>query len=630
MFEGQPKGLYTLALANTGERFGYYTMLAIFTLFLQAKFGYTAKETSTIFASFLACVYFMPVIGGYLADKFGYGRMVTLGVCVMFAGYVLLSIPFEGAAPMFIALFAISLGTGLFKGNLQVMVGNLYDDPRYSAKRDTAFSIFYMAINVGALFAPTAANKVAGYFLGKSGLTYDPDIPSLANVLVRDPENMTVKQVANLADLAGKQGVDAQQLEGITKFCNEYGSVEQLANAPISKLGEHVGNIDVAAMLQPLTEFSSKYLNELSGAYHWGFAVACISLIVSMLIYVLGRSTFRGVEGKSTVAPKTAAKGDDKPTGLEELSQSETRQRITALVLVFAVVIFFWMSFHQNGLTLTFFARDYTAKSIAGIGTIAFNVINLALIIVAFYALFNVFQSKRGRSRIISGGLIVACMLAIWGIYVGSGSGEEMKVGPELYQQFNPFFVVLLTPVSLAIFGALAKRGKEPSAPFKIGLGMIIAALGFLVMAIGSMGLPKPEVAADVQTSGWDAAQWGAFFNQYLPLVGQGDGIAAAAESFSRISPMWLICTYLVLTFAELLLSPMGISFVSKVAPPKYKGLMMGGWFAATAIGNYLVAVIGYLWGAVDLWMLWGILICLCLISALFIFSILKRLEKVC
>lgn len=107
--------MYTLALANTGERFGYYTMLAIFTLFLQAKFGYTAAQTSTIFGSFLACVYFMPVIGGTLADKFGYGKMVTTGIVIMFLGYILLSIPMDGAAPMFAALFAISLGTGLFK-----------------------------------------------------------------------------------------------------------------------------------------------------------------------------------------------------------------------------------------------------------------------------------------------------------------------------------------------------------------------------------------------------------------------------------------------------------------------------------------------------------------------------------
>ena len=167
MFQNQPKGLYALALANTGERFGYYTMLAIFTLFLQAKFGFSSAATSNIFAGFLALVYFLPILGGILADKFGYGKMVTAGIIVMFAGYTCLAIPTGGdafgVAAMFGALFLIALGTGLFKGNLQVMVGNLYDDPKYSDKRDTAFSLFYMAINIGALFAPTAASKITEY-----------------------------------------------------------------------------------------------------------------------------------------------------------------------------------------------------------------------------------------------------------------------------------------------------------------------------------------------------------------------------------------------------------------------------------------------------------------------------------
>ena len=176
MLQGQPKGLYALALANTGERFGYYTMLAIFTLFLQAKFGYTAAETSTIFASFLAFVYFTPLIGGMLADKFGYGKMVTTGIIIMFFGYLFLAIPTDAATGkllMFGALAMIACGTGLFKGNLQVMVGNLYDAPEYKHKRDTAFSLFYMAINIGAMFAPTAATKMTDWMLAKYGLTYN-------------------------------------------------------------------------------------------------------------------------------------------------------------------------------------------------------------------------------------------------------------------------------------------------------------------------------------------------------------------------------------------------------------------------------------------------------------------------
>ena len=164
MFENQPKALYALALANTGERFGYYTMLAVFALFLRANFGLEAGTAGLIYSIFLGLVYFLPLIGGVMADKFGYGRMVTIGIAIMFVGYLFLSIPLGGGSVAFVAMLAalllISFGTGLFKGNLQVMVGNLYDTPELAGTRDSAFSIFYMAINIGALFAPTAAVKI--------------------------------------------------------------------------------------------------------------------------------------------------------------------------------------------------------------------------------------------------------------------------------------------------------------------------------------------------------------------------------------------------------------------------------------------------------------------------------------
>ena len=145
MFEGQPKGLYALALANTGERFGYYTMIAVFALFLRANFGLDAGWAGEIYGDFLMLVYFLPILGGIMADKFGFGRMVTIGIVIMFLGYLLLSIPLGGKAvgiiAMLVALVLISFGTGLFKGNLQVMVGNLYDDPQYADKRDAGFSL---------------------------------------------------------------------------------------------------------------------------------------------------------------------------------------------------------------------------------------------------------------------------------------------------------------------------------------------------------------------------------------------------------------------------------------------------------------------------------------------------------
>ena len=557
MFEGQPKGLYALALANTGERFGYYTMLAIFTLFLQAKFGYTATETSTIFASFLGFVYFMPLVGGILADKFGYGKMVTSGIVIMFLGYVLLAIPtaadFSGKAMMFGALALISCGTGLFKGNLQVLVGNLYDNPQLSSKRDTAFSLFYMAINIGALFAPTAATKITNYVLAGSNFTYEPQIPSLAH----------------------------QFLDGTIKADGRV-LLEQLKAAQ-----GYAGD---------MTTFCTTYISELSRAYNYGFAVACVSLIVSMIIYLVFRSTFKHADVNNK---QKAAKAGSDAAAEPELSPEETKQRIVALLLVFAVVIFFWMAFHQNGLTMTFFARDYTAKSVVGLNRLGFDILNLVLIVVSVYSAFSLFQSKTTKGKTIAALVLAGAIIGIVANY--SSLEAEIKILPQIFQQFNPFFVVALTPVSLAVFGYLGRKGKEPTAPRKIGYGMLIAACGFLVLAIASFGLPTPT---EVKNSGISDSQ--------------------------LVSPDWLISTYLVLTFAELLLSPMGISFVSKVAPPKYKGMMMGGWFVATAIGNYLVAIIGYLWGDMQLWMVWSVLIVCCLLSALFIFSILKRLEKVC
>lgn len=175
MFEGQPKGLYALALANTGERFGYYTMLAVFTLFLMDNFGWSQGVAGVWYAVFLALVYFLPLVGGIVADKIGFGKCVTTGIIVMFLGYLLLSIPagsgIVAVGIMALALLMVCVGTSLFKGNLQVMVGNLYDDPKLESKRDSAFSIFYMAINIGALFAPSAAVEIMRYVESNLGVS---------------------------------------------------------------------------------------------------------------------------------------------------------------------------------------------------------------------------------------------------------------------------------------------------------------------------------------------------------------------------------------------------------------------------------------------------------------------------
>ena len=610
MFKGHPKGLYALALANTGERFGYYTMLAVFALFLRENFGLEAGTAGAIYSTFLGLVYFMPLVGGMLADKFGFGRMVTIGISVMFTGYMLLSFPLGGDTIAMIAMMAalllISLGTGLFKGNLQVMVGNLYDDPKYADKRDSGFSIFYMAINVGSLFAPTTAVGIKNWAQNSLG----------------------------------------------------YAS---------------------------------------NDAYHFAFAVACAALILSILIYYVFRFTFRHVEGGKKKG-ETAQVEDN-------LTPEQTKQRIVALCLVFAVVIFFWMAFHQNGLTLTYFADEFTATNALGFDTMLFDVWNLALVIVAVYAAFSIFQSESAKGKLLSG--VLASAILAFLVYSSMGvEGAEIAVSAPIFQQFNPFYVVALTPVSMAIFGALAKKGKEPSAPRKIAYGMLVAAIGFAIMAVGSNGLNTPNdqaraiavnkgesIAEKVYNAANDAealkvaekeksdfegklteenkAIFAQVFDAKMTILAGAtvaedtaiaeaqteataeavaaetpaetpaedtkvadaqktiEAIKAETKEETRTSPYWLIFTYLILTFAELLLSPMGISFVSKVAPPKLKGLMMGGWFVATAIGNMLVAVGGFLWAGLPLWSVWTVFIVLCLLSALFMFIMMKRLEAV-
>jgi POT family proton-dependent oligopeptide transporter len=384
--------------------------------------------------------------------------------------------------------------------------------------------------------------------MGKAGLIYKAAIPALAHQTLDG--SITAENVSRLAELQ--------------------------AQMP----GASVAAMDPAA-------FSSYYIENLSSSYNMGFAVACVSLVVSILIYLGCRSWFKHAD----VNAKQAAAGN---APVQELTPKQTKDRITALIMVFAVVIFFWMAFHQNGQSLTWFARDYTQAYATGATRLGFNIWALALIAASIYTLFGIFQSETGKGKFFSGVITAILWGGAYKLY--TGMPDPFTIEPQLFQQFNPFYVVFLTPISMAIFSALAGKGKEPSAPVKIGLGMFVAALGYLIMVVGSIGQPSP--AALQGTVAPD------------PVV-----------------PMYLISTYLVLTFAELLLSPMGISFVSKVAPPKYKGLMMGLWFAATAIGNYLSSIPGLLWNNVPLWANWAILMALCVIAGAIMFAMMKKIN---
>lgn len=509
MFNKHPKGLIAASFANLGERFGFYTMMAILVLFLQAKFGLDGKGAGLIYSTFYFSIYILALVGGIIADRTrNYKGTILIGIILMAVGYLILAIPTPTPVSnqvLFLALtcfglFVIAFGNGLFKGNLQALVGQMYDNPQYSQMRDSGFSLFYMFINIGAIFAPFAAVFVRNWWLSVFGYSYDPDLPALCH-----------------GHLAGTLTPEA-----VTTF---------------TELANKASSVPVTDM----TDFSNNYLNVFTTGFHYAFGVAIIAMLISLVIFILNKQKFPDPANKSVSAGVGSA-------GNVEMGVQEVKQRIYALFAVFAVVIFFWFSFHQNGLTLTYFAKEYTDLS---------------------------------------------------GVSLDLGF---MKFeGAELFQSLNPFFVVFLTPLIMSIFAWQRARGKEPSTPKKIAIGMGIAATAFLVMTIGS-------------------------YVSHLPMH---KDIIALGSSPVKVTPILLIVTYLILTIAELYISPLGISFVSKVAPPKYQGIMQGGWLGATAVGNQLLVVGAILYESIPVWMTWAVFVTVCCFSMCMMLFMLKWLERV-
>jgi POT family proton-dependent oligopeptide transporter len=340
-----------------------------------------------------------------------------------------------------------------------------------------------------------------------------------------------------------------------------------------------------------LTAFSKTYIETLSSSYNAGFAVAAASMVISFLIFI----GFKKYYQQADVTEKQKSKSVDFKNKMIVLTPQQTRERLIALGLVFFVVIFFWMAFHQNGFTMTIFARDYTQLGHVKPSTyVLFDLSQLLPVLFAIIGSIIFFVGKEIKQKSIGAVVFLASIALAW--YMINSFNGDYTITPQKFQQFNPIFIVFLTPVIIGFFTWLRNKGKEPSAPKKIGIGMVFTAIGFGLLIAASMGLTSP-------------------------------GKLNGGVSENLVSPFWLINTYLILTVAELFLSPIGISFVSKVAPPKYKGLAQGGWLGATAFGNLAAGLIGVLWDKIELWQFFTILVVMCLLSATFIFSILKRLE---
>ncbi|MEI6060736.1 MAG: MFS transporter [Bacteroidota bacterium] len=602
MFKQHPRGLIVAFFTNMGERFGFYTMMAILVLFLQARYGLDEEAAGTIYSWFYFGIYALALAGGLLADYTKkYKTVILVGQVIMFAGYALLAMPGLPLAITIAGLMTIALGNGLFKGNLQAVVGQMYDDPKYSKFRDSAFMVFYMGINVGAFFAPFAATGIRNWWLKTNGFLHDGSLPAVCHQYI----NGTLEDPTKLQTLANKVSL----------------------NGPVTDL----------------SAFANSYLEVFARGYNYAFGIAAIAMVISLVVYLVYSKLLPNAE-KSVKAETEAGMQKGPMTGIFSLliamavgaliyvtshntdiafafglfagfvawiiqiSTKEERPRIMALLMVFLVVIFFWMSFHQNGLTLTFFARDYTVKNVGPFTFMFFTLENILSVIGFVAGLVLVAGANRSPKMRMFGSALLIVGGGL-GYYFFSHAAAENSISPEIFQSFNPLFIVSLTFVVMGIFAWLNKRGLEPSTPKKIGIGMIIAAVGFTIILIASLNLVSPHELKFVDASG---------VTKFNPV-----------PDSSRVMPYWLMSSYLILTIAELFLSPMGLSFVSKVAPPRFQGLMQGGWLLSTAVGNKLLVVGSFFWGKIDLSKLWLIFIVCCLLSAAFIFSIIKRLEKV-
>ena len=512
-----PKGLIAAALSNMGERFGYYIMNAVLVLFICSKFGISDETSGLIFGVFYFLIYVLALPGGIIADRTqNYKKTIISGIIVMALGYGLLSIPvFSQGGGMgwpfvlaMIALLMIACGNGLFKGNLQAIVGQLYDDFEAEAakkgpealaaakeKRDSGFQIFYVFINIGGVIAPFVAPIIRDWYLKTKDLVYNADLPRLCHKFI----------------MGTMEGNDMTNLTALSQ--------------------------DYAGAAENLSGFCENYLQVYNTGVHYSFIVSVVAMLISLFIFVAVRHRLPNpVKKEKTVNAKEYTEAE------RQADAKEIKQRMAALYAVLGIAVFFWLSFHQNAQSLSIFARDFVDTS---------------------------------------------------------------ALPPEILQFINPFFVIVLTPVVMWIFAALARKGKEVSTPRKIALGMFIAACAYLFLIVIAVAHNYP--------SG----------NEFKALP-------EAEKMAMKTGPWVMIVTYFFLTVAELFISPLGLSFVSKIAPRHMVGMCQGLWLSATAIGNLLIFLgVRMLNSFPHQWMTWGVFALICLVSMSIMLGMLKWLERV-
>ncbi len=538
MKQNYPKGLFFLVFTEFWERFGYYLMIGIFTLYMTADlkdggFGWDNEKAYDIFGTFIAAAYLTPFMGGLLADlKLGYRFSVIIGGILMGIGYCMLAIHQEWA--FYTSLFIMVIGNGFFKPNISTLLGNLYNSPEFKDKKDSGYNIFYMGINLGAFIC----NFIGAIFLNKIGW--------------------------NGAFIAAGVGM----FIGVITFSI---GIKNFASVDIRKepskqdkpfLIQFVGVLLVGTFLALISWVTKGTL--LSSESSDAFFIFCLPVIFFF----------------SSIYLK---------------ANSEEKKPLGTMFTIFLIVILFWTIFKQNGTALTTYAKNYTDRSVPEKYITTLNALGFVEKIKAENKEVDQLDEQYRKIKDKNGN-VVKCI--DYPPYFKNISPNQMpKEGSEInlvntsiFQSINPFFVVVLTPLIVGLFGFLRRKKKEPTTASKIMLGLLISALSTLVM-----------VAAIHYTN----------------------------NGMYKASAWWLIGCYGVITIGELCLSPMGLSMVSKLSPPRLTALMMGAWSLATSIGNKTSSEIAKFWDKYDnkadyFWLNFGLL----MLAFLIMLMLLKRLNK--
>lgn len=497
-----PQGLKYLFLTEMWERFGYYLMLGIFLLYLKDVNGMNLSpaKAADIVGTYLGLVYLTPFLGGLIADKLlGYRKSILIGGILMAAGYCTLAIP--GDTALWVAILLIIVGNGFFKPNISTLLGNLYTSEKYKSQKDAGYSIFYMGINIGAFIC----NFVAAYMRNNYGWGY--------------------------AFIAAGIGM----LIGIIIFLS---GTKHIKDADVIKKTDK-SNSDVKKVL--LYVFAPAILFGLVGWLIPGnitgsdsndaFLLGCIPVIIFYISLIFK-------------APKTE------------------RSQIKALLTIFAIMVVFWMVFKQNATTLTLFTETYTDRTISP--KLADKATKIGMVQTISFSKDSVsHMDDKLRTLTDAEGNVVKTF--DYPNYFKNVPNEKLPqdgeqvtlVSSEIFQSINPLFIVILTPLILGLFSRLKIKGKEPSTPAKMCIGLLITGLSSLLMAIAVL---QTDIYTDKATA------------------------------------LWLIATYGVITVGELLISPIGLSLVSKISPKNITAFMMGGWFLSTSIGNKLSGMVAGMW----------------------------------